>query len=63
MASHVQVDVCPICSSPVYAKLVRTHEPIPDPEYTCRCRVVYPDRFKVAGQQGYGRLGIGGIRR
>lgn len=55
--------MCPICSSPVYAKLIGPHEQMPPPVYSCRCRVIYPDRFKVAGEHGYGKLGIAGIRR
>ena len=54
MPSHVQVDACPICGSPVYAKLVGPHvKELPAPVYTCRCRQVYPERFRAAGQHGY----------
>jgi hypothetical protein len=63
MADHVQAGVCPICGSPEFVKLVPPTEPIPDPIYTCRCRAVYPERFKVAGQHGYGKTGRAGIRR
>lgn len=65
MTDHVQADQCLMCGSAIYVKLIPPSEPMPDPVYTCRCRQVYPDRFRVenAGQHGYGRTGRAGIRR
>jgi hypothetical protein len=63
VADHVQADICPICSSPVYARMVPPTEEIPPLIFTCRCRQVYPERFTVQGQHGYGKTGFAGIRR
>jgi len=50
----VHVLDCPICQSPVYVKLVGPHvRELPDEIYTCRCRQIYPERFKRAGEHGY----------
>jgi hypothetical protein len=53
MAELVQVDVCPICSSPVFVRVENLTKPMPLETYSCRCRQVYPERFRVAGQHGY----------
>lgn len=60
MAQYVQVDVCPVCSSPVYIQLVGPKSELPPLTYSCRCRQVHPERFTTPGEHGYkrGRLGV-----
>ena len=54
MAQMVHVEDCPICGSKIYVKLVGPHvAELPDEVWTCRCRQVYPDAFKRAGEHGY----------
>lgn len=58
----LQVEECPVCSSPVFAELVPPHVK-PRIRFSCRCPVVHPERFKDPGKLGYRIRRVKGARR
>lgn len=47
------VGTCEICASPVGVAVVGPDQEVPEPEYSCPCRRIHPERFRVPGEHGY----------